>query len=445
MDADDLRAQELEALATIFPEESIDKEQHRGEIKVPLVFLEPVIIRLGEITKSVRHLPPVALTFQLPPQYPEVPPIIDISSPAHTKEALKSLLDKILALWEGYEVIFTMVDAVRESAESMLQTPFRCDPATFDEFIEYNRLQCTAEFNASTFECEICQSDHKGSGCSRFECAHVFCNQCLQDFFSALITAGSIERVHCPNAECTAKFSKLKEKYIKASDKFDVREFRHQLLTPPVSVNMLRHILQDESLITRYLDLFTKQQNELVARLFPSRLVSCPDCPEMVLREDINDPLVICRGCNFAFCFECRKSWHGFYKSCQKKAGTGLYADIPIEDLEKWLHLDKDSTERRALDFKHGKLLIKKAANEYLMDKLFQELLNDESQGLRKCPSCEIVIQRSDGCNKMRCSNCTTFFCNICGMYLNQDDPYEHFNSYQSTCYGRLFEGMEGV
>lgn len=44
------------------------------------------------------------------------------------------------------------------------------------------------------------------------------------------------------------------------------------------------------------------------------------------------------------------------------------------------------------------------------------------------CPSCQFLIYRIDGCNKIKCS-CGTLFCWICGENLsNYSNPYEHFS-----------------
>lgn len=60
----------------------------------------------------------------------------------------------------------------------------------------------------------------------------------------------------------------------------------------------------------------------------------------------------------------------------------------------------------------------------------------------KSCPKCRSLISKIDGCNKMTCRHCQSYFCWLCNEQIN---GYEHFNSVDSQCYGRLFEGIETV
>jgi E3 ubiquitin-protein ligase RNF14 len=48
-----------------------------------------------------------------------------------------------------------------------------------------------------------------------------------------------------------------------------------------------------------------------------------------------------------------------------------------------------------------------------------------------------------DGCNKMTCIKCKSYFCWLCLTILSKTDPYSHFNAADSRCFNRLFEGIE--
>lgn len=483
-DIDDIKNQELRSLEAIYPDiTKINYKLLSGSIDIPIRSEDGIVILLNESKRThedasltamnfkqkrkttIHHLPSIKFTFRLTEKYPfEEPLSFQVFSKIIPAKNIFKLLDELNDFWMEHkdEVLFSLVDIIKNKADyhlkELLGPEVDCGEniEKFEYLLHHDKAKIQEEFDNQTFNCEICQCDFKGIVCTQFDiCDHSFCNNCLYDFFTTLIDSGSIEKVHCPSFECTEKFNKLREKVLRFHDSdletFNFDQFKERLMTPPISVELLRKILSSrnsnisESLITRYYNLFSKQQHELISKLFPTRLLPCPYCPEMIFRENVSDPLIICRNCHYAFCHNCRKSWHGNYKPCNKKASGGRYFDVPIDALELWLASDQDSMDRKSLGFLYGRLLMKKAADEYLMDKLFNQLLNDDSQMLKKCPTCEIIIQRSDGCNKMMCPFCKTYFCNICGLYLNPTDPYDHFRAYDSPCYGRLFEGMDGL
>lgn len=52
------------------------------------------------------------------------------------------------------------------------------------------------------------------------------------------------------------------------------------------------------------------------------------------------------------------------------------------------------------------------------------------------------ALQKNDGCNKMTCTNCRTFFCWLCQQELSKSNPYAHYQHPTSFCANRLFEGV---
>lgn len=470
MDDIDARAEELTTLQAIYQDSiSIDAEQYSGVANVPIVYEDGVTLRLlagdGSTFRSavVQHLPPMVLSFSLPDEYPDAaPPKFTLRSLVVPETAINDLNKKLSLLWDDMcgQVLFSMIDELHEAAQTpghLVGSVIDCgEDVKYDKIIEFDQNMQISKFNEATFTCDICQRDLKGAQCLRFEpCEHTFCNTCLKEFFTSLIEGGDVEKVHCPDFECSKTILKAREKWLRLdtihSEEFDFELFKLQLMTPAIKLLLLQLILgdttADRELYQRFLSLYADHQHAIIAKMFPTRLVSCPrsKCPAMIFRENTASRLVICRVCDYAFCNICRKSYHSDSIDCSKSRNTKEYAGIPKDSLDLWLEMGKESKERNELRLRYGFDLMTKVANEYLMDKLFDEMLADETQDFTKCPTCEIVVQRLDGCNKMKCSSCYSNFCNLCGLYLDMDKPYDHFNDPKSTCYGKLFAGMPGI
>lgn len=466
IESEDLRVQELSSLSAIFPS-TLRVDGFSGSIDIPLDATVALKVQDGSIPKSslVSHLPPIIFEFDLPPTYPhETQPIFKIKSSIISAGSIEILTKELSQFWEDYKdvILYSMIDHIQQNITTHIPSSIDCgqDMEKYHTLLSFDKKAIADEFDLQTFNCQICQDDFKGANCTQFKstCNHIFCNNCLFDFFSSLIASGEISKVHCPDYECTKGYLKIREKYLRienvAVEDFNFNEFKAKIMTPPISLELLKGIIEKKvpkeealELMNRYHRLFTKQQYDAISKLFPSRLVDCPrvGCTEQIFRENLHDPLVICRKCNFAFCNWCRKSWHGTLNKCGRKNNNGQYSDIPIEDIELWMSSEDGTKERIRLGYLHGRVLLKRVAHEYTMDKLFNDMLQDSSQGFQKCPTCSMITQRLDGCNKMVCSTCSTIFCNLCGIYLDSWRPYDHFLLEDSTCYGKLFEGMPGA
>lgn len=465
------RHEELLAIESIFEDQiQVNHAKCSGTMSIPLDSERALKVTLqdpeGKTVRSreITHLPPLKLLFCLPETYPfEAPPEVSIDCNVIQQESLSEMCLEMKLQWDltKDQVLFTVIEVLQERITSDLDLlvgpSIQCMEAAFyEQLIEYDNQCNQRKFDHTTFTCEICQTDVKGEVCLQFhQCGHTFCNRCLRDFFVSLINDGDVEKVHCPDFECSKKFLETREKYLRldmlTEASFDFHQFRSRLMTPFIKLSLVHRILGHDMegtlLYERFIQLFTEHQHTLIAKLFPARLVSCPrsKCPAMIFREDMTSRLVICRECNYAFCNTCRKSYHSESIDCAKVNDAKQYQGVPIEALEIWLESEPKSKERNDIRCRYGFDLMTKVSQEYKMDKLFSELLADESLGLRKCPTCELIIQRSDGCNKMKCSSCYTFFCNLCGVYLEPNSPYDHFKEISSPCFGKLFDGMPGT
>lgn len=149
--------------------------------------------------------------------------------------------------------------------------------------------------------------------------------------------------------------------------------------------------------------------------------------------------MIRCTKCQSTFCFDCLHSWHGYNNEC------GARVTLPIDILEEYIDVMNENGDRKKkIEAMYGKRVLELEANDYIAEKLLDIAIATEASNLQRCPRCRVVIQRSEGCNKMKCEVCGTLFCYLCGISLFVDDSYEHFREKSSPCYGRLFEGMLG-
>ncbi|ETO27190.1 hypothetical protein RFI_09942 [Reticulomyxa filosa] len=72
-------------------------------------------------------------------------------------------------------------------------------------------------------------------------------------------------------------------------------------------------------------------------------------------------------------------------------------------------------------------------------DKLNQEVTKDA----KSCPRCKYLIEKSGGCNHMKCIKCGCSFCWLCLQEIEDTPIPSHFKEGNSACAGKQFEGME--
>lgn len=473
---DDDRRMELESIEAIFPNSTeIDYGTLTGLMQIPIQCDSKIDVRLispsstavkPDVIKDarVKYIPSMKFSFRLNNQYPFKKNLdFDVASdvlPIRTLQSIKNHLDGI---WEEFkdQILYYMIDYLtqecqEEVIDELKKELYSCtDQTIFEKIISYNKKKEKEEFEMQTFDCEICMNNKKGLVSTKIrECGHTFCNKCLYEFFTSSIISGDIDKVHCPNFQCTKQIS------ISRKDEFSLEnlmsnpiEYKKRVFTLLIPMDTMVHIFESEckdkaeieSLLKRYQKLYIKNQFNKIKANFPNKVVSCPrtGCEEQIFRDNVDDELVVCPRCKYAFCVSCFKSWHGKYYRC-KIDENDAYSNIPIDALERYLDAPEGSRERTTLGYEYGSQLIKKMANVYILDKLFKEMI-DTKGDLTKCPHCGVVTQRLDGCNKMSCPFCQTFFCNLCGDELSRNDPYYHFRVPGETCYGKLFEGMEGI
>eukprot|EP00092_Neocalanus_flemingeri_P032850 GFUD01035727.1.p1 GENE.GFUD01035727.1~~GFUD01035727.1.p1 ORF type:complete len:851 (+),score=264.61 GFUD01035727.1:38-2590(+) len=260
---------------------------------------------------------------------------------------------------------------------------------------EFNNMKEEEEFAVSLNSCLICFTDKIGSQCLRFVvCSHVYCRDCMTNYFIEKISTGAVSSLVCPTPKC------------------DTQALPNQvaeLVTP---------------------DLFQKYESLLLETQLESMtdVMSCPrvvcQCPTMIDRET---NMGQCPACQLAFCIYCKATYHGVspckFKSAEQRTILERYKNSTGE-------------ERIFLEKRYGKKQLATmsatlASEDYM------------ASHARQCPHCNAPIEKNEGCNKITCWRCNTNFCWLCGLKLPQANPYTHFNVQGGKCYGALFQGVD--
>ncbi|KAH8908749.1 RWD-domain-containing protein [Coniochaeta sp. PMI_546] len=390
--------------------------------------------------QRLSYLPPVRLQISLPPDYPtKAPPRVSIatSPPWLPDEVVRRLEDDGPRLWEemGRDiVVFTYIDHVQQSAEDAFGLVNEKDALEVDlqhkiSILDYDIKAKRAAFERETFECGVCLDPKKGSACHRMlDCGHVFCVECLQDFYNNAIKEGDLATVRCLAPNC-AKEREEKAAAGKKSRGKKVRTF--------ISPSELLQIPLDQDVVKRYVTL--KYKTELES---DKNTIYCPrswcngaarskkhrkpeglelteaasddesdaddesDTRPKPRKPTSDDLIAICEDCGFAFCSRCRQSWHGEFYICQ---GPRNNEELSAEE---------------------------KASLEYVR-------LHSTP-----CPQCGAPAQKTHGCNHMICYRCRSHFCYLCSAWLDPANPYQHFNEMPggkvTGCYMRLWELENG-
>jgi E3 ubiquitin-protein ligase RNF14 len=121
-ESEDEQSQELGTIASIFSEELTILSPFSAALTLPVSPLNPLVVSFPSVETSIQlqHLPPIHLTFELPSTYPaDSPPNIELSTapawlPSSKLEALKK---ESLELWDGFQVVFAVIDHIQQCAE----------------------------------------------------------------------------------------------------------------------------------------------------------------------------------------------------------------------------------------------------------------------------------------------------------------------------------------
>ena len=391
---------------------------------------------------ELAHLPPVHVEIAFGPGYPAAkPPVVTISTtpPWLPLETVKKLEDDGPRLWEetGKDIVgYTYIDHVQQAAEQVFGLIDEAGALEVDaqhkiSILDYDIQARRAAFERETFNCGVCLDPKKGSVCHKMmDCGHVFCVQCLQDFYNDAIERGELASVRCLAPDCARNREKAPAQSSGKKRK-KIRTF--------ISPSELLQIPLDQEKVKRYVSLKYKTELESDKNTIycprqwcngaarskkhkkPQGLELCEASDDE--EEDGNgeasassdskpksyaptDLLAICEECSYAFCSRCLQSWHGEFVRCTPR---------------------RDKEELTAEEI---------ASIEYM--KLHTT----------PCPTCAAPAQKTQGCNHMICYRCQSHFCYLCSAWLDPGNPYQHFNEMPggriTSCYMRLWELENG-
>uniref|UniRef100_A0A3B5LN81 RBR-type E3 ubiquitin transferase n=1 Tax=Xiphophorus couchianus TaxID=32473 RepID=A0A3B5LN81_9TELE len=360
---------ELLALQSIFGSEEFLRNESKsaGEFRVsvelPAGFT--VLLKHGTVQKTEQNGTEV-------PCYVELRFYTDFYGSSLTQWFLTSLSDQLTDLYQatgGAVVLFSWIQFLREEAlkqldiHNLLELPSDQNhsssaadrselPASVpagQEVVPPNEDQSDSGLSLTAsqillsqiliHDAEQKQKVRLGSECVQlYECGHIFCLACLDEFWKAQITEGNVRGVTCPQVDCSA--------------------------TPtPAQVKSL----VGEELFHRYDRLLLQSTLDVMPDI-----TYCPrlTCGSAVILEK-SSPAAMCSVCSFAFCVDCKKTYHGTSKCYEEP-------DLSTEKSGK--------RKRRLLENRYGRKLFVYTFEKHVSDKWI-------TTNTRPCPHCFSPIQ----------------------------------------------------
>ncbi|KAG6557573.1 hypothetical protein Mapa_000849 [Marchantia paleacea] len=357
---------------------------------------------------TVQSLPPFRLVYTLPVSYPShSPPLFTLSSMWLNSAKLSRLcsaLDKLWAEQKGQVVVYSWIEWLQTQSLSFLGMseklelgPYAvggeiCRETELDgralsgcisfesdiaRLLRHNEERRNEEFCKAIHTCYICFSEHLGKDFARLPCQHIFCMDCMQTLATVHVKEGSVNKLNCPDTSCRGSI-------------------------PPY---LLKQLLEEE-VFQRWEDLVLQRSLDAMMDI-----VYCPRCETVCIEEQ--DNFVQCTKCFYSFCSLCRQTWH-VGQEC-------MSVESRLRILQERRNGSKSGEDQRRKE-------------EELRNEMMN--LNYVRREAKQCPKCKMAISKTEGCNKMVCSNCGQYFCFKCGDAIA---GYNHFAD--GKC--RLFEEEE--
>ncbi|KAG2574384.1 hypothetical protein PVAP13_7KG317700 [Panicum virgatum] len=324
-------------------------------------------------TCNFEYLPPLILTCLLPKSYPSKdPPSFAVTAKwmdGPYVSQLCEMLDTIWAELSGQEVVYQWVEWLRNTSRSYLWTDGSMTLGP--DIVTHNTDICAIPRTKSiVFVIPLMLSYRNKKRYQAFlEDLHM-CMICLNQ------TKGSnFIRLPCEHFFCVKCMETLCRMHVKEGSVF-------QLVCPGTKCKdsippyVLKRLLTEEQ-FERWDRLLLQKTLDLI-----SDIVFCSRCVIGCVEDENNNAQ--CPECSFIFCSFCKGPWH-----------PGKQCLTP----EQKIHLRKAS----------GRMTEREVAQEM---RNIRELYKD----VRLCPKCRMGIAKTEGCNKMTCTNCGQYFCFACGV-----------------------------
>ncbi|KAJ8318640.1 hypothetical protein KUTeg_003731, partial [Tegillarca granosa] len=242
---------ELLALSSIYDENVLtitkDEEEPGGQFLACLHLPENFTLKVPDQQNknangephlhSIKFLPPLALNFQFPSNYPsQIPPNFTLSCKWLNRKQLTTLCNRLDEIWkenEFSEILFMWTSFLQEETYEFLgltspldlnirrnssldQESSPVDSRAIQELasqsrlipviLEYDKQEKQREFDKSVFLCNVCFMEKVGSQCIHFlDCSHPYCKECMKSYFTVQIQEGNVVELTCPNDKCESK------------------------------------------------------------------------------------------------------------------------------------------------------------------------------------------------------------------------------------------------
>ncbi|CAF1011351.1 unnamed protein product [Rotaria sordida] len=428
----EIQGDELDALTSILDEttfeinkKSTTTENTHGTLVIEVTLPDEFYIEYyPNQRRRVQYLPPIFLRFTLPNDYPSISsPSFQLECIWMSNEQLQILSKNLNNIWldnSNEPILFLWYTSLSAQTLEWLNIITTLDltlsfPSTITKSLQPQLTSAQVAATIHNYECEkkiillsrtiitcpICLNDVGGNDCFLcYSCSGTACKSCIKTYLETIIHLGQVKSITCPiNPSCNIE------------------------LTPAQiasSVNKETFHRYDRLLFQLTIDSMDD-------------IIYCPRCQKPVIvtqgtDDHLKNTLGECATCSFVFCTLCGKTFHGI-NPCK-------YSESKLKDIYKE-YQNATQEERIALEQRYGKIF----------NRLMDDMASIETikQTARQCPQCLIFVDKLDGCNKMTCIKCHSYFCWTCLDLLSKTDPYGHFNRPGSKCFNKLFEGVPGM